>query len=221
MAIREKEIYQVLRKYTEVKGHFRTIYTGVHCYTHPYMCGNFESILMQDLFSLDDNEYVARFYWLNWNRSWAKLNMKQGDLVDFAAYGEKYKLGSESHQLNPMRVPRVIYRLKYPSAISIIGNCEIPNPILDFPVMDLSTGIEYSNYCEYCKHSPFTRYPEGKDLGLIQLIDSINWDMIWRNRAGQLNCENYKPKVCFSYVFNSMPEEFQQIIVGKNYKPSQ
>ena len=221
MALREREIYAELRPYSEHKAHCRAVYTGVKCYMHPYMNGQFESLLFQDLVLLEgEGKYVAQYFWMNNNSTFTKLDIKQGDIIDFMAYGEKYKF-TESHPLNPMRVPRVIYRLKYPSAVSIIGKCEVPNPIKDLPVVDLNTGVEYSSYCEYAKYSPFTNYSEGFSLGIIQLVDGINWDMIWINRAGQLNCKNCKPTVCFKHVLDEIPEEYKRILVSYNCTPPQ
>ena len=52
-------------------------------------------------------------------------------------------------------------------------------------------------------------------------MDSINWDMIWINRAGQLNCKNCKPTVIFKHVLDEIPEEYKRILVSYNCTPPQ
>lgn len=47
-------------------------------------------MLMQDLYSIEDNEYISRYYFLNWNNSWAKQKPKPGQIFEFNANSISY-----------------------------------------------------------------------------------------------------------------------------------
>lgn len=66
---------------------------GVHLeHCHPYINSykGTPSMLMQDLYSIEDNEYISRYYFLNWNNSWAKQRPKMGQIFEFNANSISY-----------------------------------------------------------------------------------------------------------------------------------
>ena len=86
-------MYDILAKYVNKKGSFIATYTGVHLeQVHPYINSykGTPSILMQDLYSIEDNEYISRYYFLNWNQSWAKQKPKPGQIFEFNANSISY-----------------------------------------------------------------------------------------------------------------------------------
>ena len=73
-------MYDSLKPFTVKRAHFRCVITNVQLYNmHPYLnyYEGMESILVQDLENLDTGEYIAKFYWLNNNNTFRKLDLQQ------------------------------------------------------------------------------------------------------------------------------------------------
>lgn len=183
MSIREKGIYGNLVKYCDKRGLFEFTWTNIGVCTHPYIMNVTEepnSYLVQNVYDVLENEFIAEYMWININKTLLDLEAQPGDRIQANYYSEKYRLGKEYHQLNTVRRPNSLYRLKWPTNAKIIGHEDITS-ILYKPVVDLQTGIEYKTFLEYTYRTDFCRSPVDKDLLLIQLIDSLNYIPIWLN----------------------------------------
>lgn len=213
MSIREAGINDVLRQYGDERGTFTAIYTGVHLYNQHYFINQYDnnqSILFANIYDVNMNVNVCDYMFLNWNKTWAKLDLKIGDVVEFKSYSELYRLGQRYHPLSTTRVTCNYFRLKYPTAAKVIGRIEIPDPINDIPVYDLQTGYNYKSFNEYAAATPFIKNPVDKELLFISLIDGIYPDKIWLNRRGKVNSANYKPYVIFEDIFDKLSPEQQR-----------
>ena len=205
-------IYPELSKYTNKKGSFIATVTNVrlnHC--HPYINSyrDTPSMLLYNLYSIEDNEYIARYYWVNWNRSWEKANLKVGDIVEFNANSISYFTGREHHRLSVYRVTRQLYRLVYPSNIEVIGHEDIENP-LEKPIINLRTVQQCDNITQYYKTEHCINSEE-QELLLIALIDAENIDLLI-NRNGNINCTSYPPLCMYVDTYDKLTQEQQQTI---------
>lgn len=214
MGIREKGINDILRQYTDKqRGTFTAIYCGVHLYNYHYFINTYEnnqSLLFANIYDVNMNISVCDYMFMNWNRTWAKLDLKIGDVVHFRSYAELYRLGQRYHPLSVTRCTCNYFRLKYPIEAEVIGHIEIPDPINEIPVYDLQTGQSYKSFEEYSHNTPFIKNPVDKELLFISLIDGIYPDKIWLNKKGNVNSKNYKPYVIFEDVFDKLSPEQQR-----------
>lgn len=99
MSIREAGINDTIRQYGDERGTFTGVFTGVHLHSYHYFINSYEnnqSILFANLYDVNMNISVAPYMFLNWNRTWAKLNLKFGDVVQFRAFGELYRMGQRT-----------------------------------------------------------------------------------------------------------------------------
>ena len=197
---------EVLAKYGAKDGTFRLIYTGIdthilHPYTNNY---NLTSKLFQEVYSVEDNQYIVDYMFLNNNRTWEKLPLTEGDIVELNARTKKYRMGNEYHRNNNWRVIRDYYRILYPHNAEIIDHIDIKNPVFDLPVVDLRTGDTFSNYDKWFTNSSY-RTNEDKELLLIHLIDNTNKELVL-NRAGRVRCKRVPPVIMYKYVFDKLTD---------------
>ena len=111
--MKAKVIYPQLMKYTNRKGSFRATFTNVKLNNvHPYINSykDTPSILLQDLYSIEDNEYISRYLWVNWNNSWKNQSPQPGDIFEFNCNSISYFAGRDQQ----------IFRLVYPTNIECI-----------------------------------------------------------------------------------------------------
>lgn len=213
MSIREKGINDTIRQYGDERGTFTAVFTGVHLYNQHYFINQYEnnqSILFANIYDVNMNISVCPYMFLNWNKTWAKLDLKIGDVVEFKSYSELYRMGQRYHPLSVTRCSCNFQRLKYPTAAKVIGNIEIPSPMYDIPVYDLQTGYNYKSFKEYSRNTPFIKNPVDRELLFISLIDGVYPDKIWLNRKGKVNSKNYKPYVIFHDIFDKLSPEQQR-----------
>lgn len=205
-------MYDILAKYINKKGSFIATYTGVHLeHVHPYINSykGTPSILMQDLYSVEDNEYISRYYFLNWNRSWAKQNPKPGQIFEFNANSISYFTGREHHRLSVYRTIRQLWRLIYPSNIECIGFDENIVSPLEKPIISLRTGEEFNNFAQYYNSLNIKSISKEEwELRLIALIDGEQIDLLL-NRSGRINCTSYPPYCMYMDTFNKLTQEQQ------------
>lgn len=217
MSIREKGINDILRQYTDERGTFSAIYTGVHLYNQHYFINQYEnnqSLLFANLYDVNMNISVCDYMFLNWNKTWAKLDLKIGDVVLFSAFGELYRMGQRYHPLSITRCSCNFHRLKYPTQAEKIGRLEIPDPINDLPVYDLQTAQHFKSFEEYSHNTPFIKNPVDKELLFLSLIDGIYPDKIWLNKNGKVNSRNYRPYVIYEHIFDTLSPEQQMELEG-------
>ena len=218
MSIREKGINDILRQYTdEQRGTFTAVFTGVHLHSYHYFINTYEnnqSLLFANLYDVNMNISVCPYMFMNWNRTWAKLNLKFGDVVQFRSYSELYRMGQRYHPLSTTRCSCNYFRLKYPTQAEKIGNIEIPSPVYDLPVYDLQTGQHYKSFEEYSHNTPFIKNPVDKELLFISLIDGIYPDKIWLNKNGKCNTKNCRPYVIYQHIFDTLSPEQQMELEG-------
>lgn len=208
MTIREKGIYDYLVKWQKTRGHFLAVYTGIRLYNQHYFInqhGINQSMLFANIYNVTDDIAVAPYMFLNYNRTLASLNLEFGDVIEFDAYGELYRMGQRYHPLSTTRCTCNYYRLKYPKDVKKIGKVEIPRPLDDLPVIDLREGVEYKSFNEYSKYTPFIRNNVDKELLICSLIDGVNASKIWLNKNRKVNCNNCKPYVIYKYVYDTLP----------------
>lgn len=214
MSIREKGINDILRRYTDKnRGTFTAVYTGVHMRNYHYFINTYEnnqSLLFANIYDVNMNISVCPYLFMNYNKSWAKLDLQIGDVVQFKAYGELYRLGQRYHPLNTTRVTVNYYRLKYPKEVEKIGHLDISSPMRDLPVYDLQTGQHYKSFKEYSCNTPFIKNPVDRELLFLSLIDGVYPEKIWLNRKGKVNSSNYKPYVIFQDIFDTLSPEQQK-----------
>lgn len=207
MTIREKGINDVLRQYTETRGTFTAVYTGVHLYNKHYFINQYEnnqSLLFANIYDVNMNISVCDYMFLNFNKTWANLNLQLGDVVQFKAYGELYRIGQHYNPLNTTRCTVNYYRLKYPAQAEKIGKVQIHHPLQDIPVYDLRDGVTYKSFEEYTEFTPYCRNNDSKELLICSLIDGTNASKIWINSRGNVNCSNCKPYVIFETDFDKL-----------------
>lgn len=197
-------MYDSLKHFTVKRAHFRCVITNVQLYNmHPYLnyYEGMESILVQDLENLDTGEYIAKFYWLNNNTTFRKLNLQQGDIITFTAKARFHRLGREYSRCNYYRSIRTTYRLVFPSSVQVEGHIDIPNVLEDYPVFDIHGSEYYTSFNEYFSH---TKYKD-KEFLIVCLVDSSMAQEVFFNRNGNLNSPNNKPYIIFDYVLNKLP----------------
>lgn len=217
MSIREAGINDTIRQYGDERGTFTGVFTGVHLHSYHYFINSYEnnqSILFANLYDVNMNISVAPYMFMNWNRTWAKLNLKFGDVVEFRAFGELYRMGQRYHPLSTTRCSCNYFRLKYPTQAEKIGNIEIPDPINDIAVYDLRTAQNYTNFNEYAEATPFIKNPVDKELLFISLLDGIYPTKIWLNKNGKVNSRNYRPYVIYQHIFDTLSPEQQMELEG-------
>ena len=96
MSIREKGINDYLVKWIENRGRFLAVYAGVHLYNQHYFINQYsnnQSLLFANIYNVTDNIAVCPYMFLNNNRTFAKLDLEFGDIIEFDAYGELYRFG--------------------------------------------------------------------------------------------------------------------------------
>ena len=217
MSIREKGINDILRQYTDDRGTFTAVYTGIHLHNYHYFINTYQnnqSLLFANIYDVNMNISVAPYLFMNYNKSWAKLDLEIGDVVQFKAYGELYRLGQRYHPLNTTRVTVNYYRLKYPIEAEVIGRLDIPSPMYDIPVYDLQTGQHFKSFEEYSNNTPFIKNPVDRELLFISLIDGLYPDKIWLNKKGNVNTKNYKPYVIYRNIYDNLSPEQQMELEG-------
>lgn len=208
MSIREKGINDILRQYTEDRGTFTAVYAGVHLYNQHYFINQYEnnqSLLFSNIYDVNMNINVCDYMFLNWNKTWAKLDLEFGDVIEFDAYGELYRFGQRYHPLSTTRCTVNYHRLKYPIEAEKIGNIQIPHPLYEIPVIDLRENKKYSSFEQYSLYTPFIKNSVDRELLICSLMDGVYADKIWLNRKGKVNCSNCKPYVIYDYVYNTLP----------------
>lgn len=187
------------------------VFTGVHLYNQHYFINQYDnnqSILFANIYDVNMNISVCPYMFMNWNKTWAKLNLKIGDVVEFKSYSELYRMGQRYHPLSVTRCTCNYYRLKYPVAAEKIGRLEIPHPLQDIPVYDLRTAQNYTNYNEYAEATPFIKNPIDRELLIISLMDGLYPTKIWLNKNKKVNTKNYKPYIIYRAIFDKLlPEE--------------
>ena len=208
MSIREKGINDYLVKWIENRGRFLAVYAGVHLYNEHYFINQYsnnQSLLFANIYNVTDNIAVCPYMFLNNNRTFAKLDLEFGDVIEFDAYGELYRFGQRYHPLSTTRCTVNYYRLKYPKDVKKVGKAQISHPLKDIPVIDLRENIKYSSFEEYSLHTPFIKNPVDKELLICSLMDGVYADKIWLNKNRKVNCSNCKPYVIYEYVYNTLP----------------
>lgn len=188
------------------------VFTGVHLYNQHYFINTYknnQSLLFANIYDVNMNISVCPYMFLNYNKSWAKLDLKFGDVVQFKCYGELYRLGQRYHPLSTTRVTCNYYRLKYPTQVEVIGNMQIPHPLYEKPVFDLRELRTYKNFEDYAAATPFIKNPVDKELLFISLIDGMYPDKIWLNRRGKCNTKNCKPYVIYQDIYDKLTPEQQ------------
>lgn len=217
MTIREKGINDTIRQYGDERGTFTAVFTGAHLYNQHYFINQYDnnqSILFANLYDVNMNISVAPYMFMNWNKTWAKLDLKFGDVVNFKSYGELYRLGQRYHPLSATRCTCNYFRLKYPTQAEVIGNIEIPDPINDIAVYDLRTAQHFKSFEEYSHNTPFIKNPVDKELLFISLIDGIYPTKIWLNKNGKVNSKNYRPYAIYEHIFDTLSPEQQMELEG-------
>lgn len=212
MSIREKGLHDILRQYIEERGTFTAVYAGIHLYNQHYFINQYEnnqSLLFANIYDVNMNISVAPYMFLNWNKTWAKLDLKFGNVVQFKSYGELYRMGQRYHPLSTTRCTVNYYRLKYPKEVEKIGNMQIPHPLYEKPVFDLRELHTYENFEQYAAATPFIKNPVDRELLICSLIDGIYPTKIWLNRKGKCNTKNCKPYVIFQDVYDKLTPEQQ------------
>lgn len=217
MTIREKGINDTIRQYGDERGTFTAVFTGAHLYNQHYFINQYDnnqSILFANLYDVNMNISVCPYMFMNWNRTWAKLDLQIGDVVHFKSYSELYRMGQRYHPLSTTRCSCNYFRLKYPIEAEVIGNIEIPDPINDLPVYDLQTAQHFKSFEEYSHNTPFIKNPVDKELLFISLIDGIFPTKIWLNKNGKVNSRNYRPYVIYRDIFDKLSPEQQMELEG-------
>ena len=185
---------------------------GVHLeHCHPFINSykGTPSILIQDLYSIEDNEYISRYYWLNWNQSWAKQNPKPGQIFEFSANSISYFTAREQHRLSVYRTIRQLWRLVYPTNIECIGFDENIVSPLDKPIISLRTGEQFNNFAQYYNSLGIKSISKEEwELRVIALIDAENIELLL-NRNGRINCTSYPPLCMLLDTFNKLTQEQQ------------
>ena len=188
------------------------VFTGVHLYNQHYFINQYDgnqSLLFANIYDVNMNINVCDYMFLNWNKSWAKLDLKFGDVVLFKSYAELYRMGQRYHPLSATRCTCNYFRLKYPKEAQVIGNMQISHPLYEKPVFDLQELRTYDNFEQYAAATPFIKNPVDRELLICSLLDGIYPTKIWLNRRGKCNSANYKPYVIYQDVFNKLTPEQQ------------
>lgn len=197
--------------------HSPGVFTGVHLYNQHYFINQYDnnqSILFANLYDVNMNISVCPYMFMNWNRTWAKLDLQIGDVVHFKSYSELYRMGQRYHPLSTTRCSCNYFRLKYPTQAEKIGRLEISHPLQDIPVYDLRTAQNYKNFEEYAEATPFIKNPRDRELLIISLIDGIFPTKIWLNKNGKVNSRNYRPYVIYQHIFDTLSPEQQMELEG-------
>lgn len=188
------------------------VFTGVHLYNQHYFINQYEnnqSILFANVYDVNMNINVCDYMFLNWNKTWAKLDLKFGDVVNFKSYGELYRMSQRYHPLSTTRCSCNYFRLKYPTQAEVIGNMPILHPLYEKPVFDLRELHTYENFEQYAAATPFIKNPVDRELLICSLLDGIYPDKIWLNRRGKCNTKNCKPYVIYQDVYDKLTPEQQ------------
>ena len=215
-------MFDILKKYTNKRGVFRATVSDVRTfYYHPHIANTQGgALLLLDLESVNDNAYVAKYYWVN-SYVFDKYYLEPGDRIEFTAYSKLYMFGRDRYTLNAYRVIRDYYRLLYAKDIEVIEpiNTDITDvlgiyssPLLE-PVRDLITGAEYKDFKEYVKNNPLLKHEEAIELYKIMLFDCHYPELIL-NRKGQVNCQLFSPRVMFVDDYNRLTDS-QRIEIDK------
>lgn len=185
---------------------------GVHLeHVHPYINSykGTPSMLMQDLYSIEDNEYISRYYFLNWNRSWAKQKPKIGQIYEFNANSISYFTAREQHRLSVYRTIRQLWRLIYPTNIECIGFDENIVSPYNKPIISLRTGEVFNNFAQYYNSLNIKSISKEEwELRVIALIDAENIELLL-NRNGNINTASYPPYCMYLDTFNKLTQEQQ------------
>lgn len=164
---------------------------------------------MQDLYSIEDNEYISRYYWLNWNRSWAKQNPKPGQIFEFNANSISYFTAREQHRLSVYRTIRQLWRLVYPTNIECIGFDENIVSPYNKQIINLRTGEQFDNFPDYYNSLDISSNSrEEWELRVIALVDAENIELLL-NRNGRINTSDYPPLCMLLDTFNKLTQEQQ------------
>ena len=86
-----------------------------------------DTLLLRDVVLADTGELVADHIWFTRTKCWQKLNLTEGDLVEFDARIKSYRAGyqgrrEEAASNNP---PRWDYKLAWPTDVRLVSP---PNP---------------------------------------------------------------------------------------------
>ena len=202
-------IFSILSKYTHTKGKFRCVYTNIVTKRVHHIVNNCigGSMLLEGLYSVNDKQRVARYYFMNFNKTWKKANLEYGDVVEFDAAARLNWYGKEYSPLNPTRVINAYYRLVYPTSIKKIGHIDNYTCILNKALISTYTGRHYNNFYEYINDvSNNIGSDELLEMRLIQLVDSTVPRLIL-NRRNKVNCKNYAPPVILLETYNKLTDE--------------
>lgn len=202
-------MFEILNRYVRDKGTFQATFTGVETtVVHPTMLNveDGKALLFEDLYDVEQNQYVGKWCWLNLNRSWLKAAPRPGDRVEFMSNSTLYHLGRNYHKLNIRRPIRDLWRLVYPTKISIIDTDEdYINPIYR-PIIDLRTNIVHDTFFKYLEandvRQPFT---ERKELLFIELIDN-HYPQCLFNRNGFIVNDKYPPQLMYLEDYNNLTD---------------
>ena len=203
---KEKRLYNTLSKYHEQRGLFEAIYTGITLSNiHPYINSNGATMLFEDLYSVNDNEYICKYFFLNKCATLVKPNLQAGTKIRLNLGSEIYHFGRNYHPNNIWRPGRQMYRLLYPSQLIILEHTNNYVPPTYKPIIGIRSGKEYNNYYEYIKSANIINN-ELIERILIQLIHSSDYRLLF-NKNNKFNSELYVPKLIFKETYDKLPKE--------------
>ena len=100
MSIREKGIYGNLVKYCDKRGLFEFTWTNIGVCMHPYILNDItktpNSYLVENVYDVQTNEFIAEYMWLNVNKTLLDLEPQAGDRIQANYYAEKYRLSAKN-----------------------------------------------------------------------------------------------------------------------------
>ena len=210
---------EMLQKYGDKKGHFRLHYVTQTKIAHPYLLESFNgAYLFINVIDLEDGTQVARNIWLNKSVTINRLHLKPGDIIEGYWFGEMYKMGREYNALNTLRANEKTFRLLYPSDVVKVGWEELPkDKIIVLNNLRYNKGQAIFNSLEEYHATLKGCSDYNKELGLIHLYDTQYRSQLF-TKKGKLRNTQYKPKLIFQSVYDSLTEREQMLLIDKSIK---